>query len=150
MASPYTDAEDGVENVEHSLHVHIEGGAWEFVALQQPKCRELKDPIGIFQGGIENIGLGDVAAGFENLDARIAQRIGEIFVRSPHEIVVDDNFANITLNELVNGMRADQSGAADHNKTLSSNVHFQSAFDFGKKNFGWLRLGRSYRPLETA
>ena len=78
------------------LHVHVERRARKFVALQKPECRKMKHAVGALQRGVENIGLGNVAAGFKDLDARIAQRAGQIFVRATDEIVVDDDFADVT------------------------------------------------------
>src|SRR5207248_4733087 len=37
---------------------------------------------------------------------------------------LDHDLADVLLNELIDRMRADQSGTTDHDKALSSNFHF--------------------------
>ncbi len=109
------------------------------MALQQPKRGELKHAVGALQGRVENIGLRDVAARLEDLDARIAQRAGKILMRAANEIVVDDDLADVLLHQLIDRMRPDQTGAADHNKPLSSNVQLASLL-LDQRELRWRNL----------
>ena len=86
-------ADAGLEHVERAADIHVEGGARILVALQEPQRREMEDAVGALQGRVEDVGLADVAARLEDLDARVLERVGEILGPPAHEIVVDDDLA---------------------------------------------------------
>ena len=71
--------------------------ARKFVALQQPQRRKMKHAVGALQRRVENVGLRDVAAGIEHLDARIAQSALQVLHRTAHEVVIDHDFARVRL-----------------------------------------------------
>ena len=65
------------------------------MALQQPQRGEVEHAVGASERLGEHVGLADVAAGFEHLDPVVAQRDGEVLVRATHEVVVDDDLADV-------------------------------------------------------
>ncbi|MHC2461144.1 hypothetical protein ACVIHD_000156 [Bradyrhizobium embrapense] len=117
-------AHASVQDVEHPVDVDVKSRPREFVTLQQPERSELEHPVGSLQRRIEDIGLRDVAAGLEDLDAGVAQRAGKVLMRAAHEIVVNDDLADVSLRQLIDRMRPDQPGAPDNDNLLSANVHF--------------------------
>jgi len=49
----------------------------------------VEDAVGAFERALQDVGLKNIAADVEDLDALILQRLGEIVATPPHEIVVD-------------------------------------------------------------
>jgi len=113
----------GFEHVEGAADVDVERGAREVVALQEPQRGEVKDAVGASQRRIENVGLADVAADLVDPDTAVAQRLRQVLGRAAHEIIVNNDLADILAGQEVDGMRADQTGAADHNHSLAANIH---------------------------
>lgn len=59
--------------VDRGMPVDVEGGARILVALQQPQRREVEDPVRALECGVQDVGLGDVAAVLEDRHARIVE-----------------------------------------------------------------------------
>ena len=113
----------GLEHIERAADVHVKSGPRIFVALEQPQRRKVEHAIGPFEGRGEDVSLTDVATRLEDLDAIVGQRVREVFGAATHEVVVDDDLAHVLTCEGINGVRADEAGAADHDEFLSADVH---------------------------
>jgi len=64
------------------------------MALQQPQRREMESAVSPFQGRVEDVGMGDIAASLKDLDAGVLQGISKIFMGTTHEVVIDDDLCD--------------------------------------------------------
>ncbi len=113
-------------HVERAAHVDVERATRKFVTLQQPERRQVEHPVGAVKRGLQDVGLHDVPADLEDTHARVAQRAREVLDPATDEIVVHDDLAYVLLHKMVHGVRADETGPADYDDLLSSDVHDQS------------------------
>ena len=60
-----------------------------------------------------NVGLEHVASELEDLDAWVLEGLFNVIVSSAAEVVVDDDFLHVLLDQFVDDVRADESGPAD-------------------------------------
>ena len=72
---------------------------------------------------VQDVGLADIAPDLEDLDPGISKSFHQILVGAAHEVVVNDDLPDVFPREVVDGVRTDQPGAADHDQFLASNVH---------------------------
>src|SRR5580704_8671295 len=83
----------------------------------------MEDAVRAPEGCIEDVRLGNVAARLEDPDARVAQRASKVLDASADEVVVDHYFGDVPFGQQVNRMRSNQTGAANHNKSLPTALH---------------------------
>jgi len=83
----------------------------------------VEDAVRAAEGCIEDVRLGNVAARLEDPDARVAQRASKVLDGSADEVVLDHYFGDVAFGQQVNRMRSNQTGAANHNKSLSTALH---------------------------
>ena len=76
---------------------------------------------------VQDIALQDVAAVREDRDPRVVQCLLEIIEAAASEVVVDDNPPDRGLQQLVNHVAADESGATDYKNTRSVEIHLWRA-----------------------
>jgi hypothetical protein len=86
----------------------------------------VKNPIGAFESRLQNIRLHDITAHVVNLDARIFHRVMEVFTAAAHEVVVDQDFLDVFLDQMVNGVRSDQTCTTHKNEFFATDVHYCS------------------------
>ena len=115
----------GLEYIERATDIDLEGRPRIVVAVEQPKGGQVEHPVHPFHRRVQNVGLHDVAPEFEDPDARVSERVGEILPGAAAEIVIDQNLADLGLDQLVNQVRADEPGAPDHQHPFAAQFHRQ-------------------------
>ena len=80
--------------------IHVKSRPGVLVTLQQPQSRKMNNPLHVFHGGIENIGLQHITTDFEYAATRILKGFLQIFNTPPAEIVIYDHFLDIFLQKL--------------------------------------------------
>ena len=93
------------------------------MALQQPKRGEVEDAVGAIERRLQDVGLENITAHVEDLDALVLERLGQIFLPTANEIVVDENFGDLASCQLIDGVRADEASAADDDDFLIIELH---------------------------
>ena len=103
-----------LQHVEGATNIYLEGGAWVIVAVQQPQGGEMEHTIHALHCRVQNVAVQDIAADRENLDARVLERIGQVFFSPPREVVKDTDLSYIFLNQLVDRVGADKAGTTNY------------------------------------
>src|SRR5215472_2837987 len=86
----------------------------------------MKHAVGTVERRVEDVGLTNVPAHLIDFYARVARRAVKVLTRASHEIVVDHDFSDVLLGQLVDSMRADQPGTSDYDQSLPTDVHLVS------------------------
>jgi hypothetical protein len=94
-------------------------------ALEQPQRRQQKYPVGALQHALQERPVADAA--FDQRDPRITKRGGDVGSRAANKVVDDHDFADAFGEELVDNVRADESGAANHHQSGVVDVHVVTA-----------------------
>ena len=81
-------------------------------ALVQPQRGEVEHVVGAAHEVVQQVEVLDRA--FDQSDAVVLQRAGEVVARAAHEVVEHDDLAHGLVEELVDDVRADEAGTADH------------------------------------
>ena len=74
----------------------------------------MENSIDPLHGCIEYVSVQDISPNVINPDAGVFERIFQILLAAAGKIIINDNFTDVLLQELVNGVRTDQAAAADH------------------------------------
>jgi len=98
----------GFQDVERPADIDVESRAGIFVTLQEPQGGQVHHAVDIFHGGIENIRLQDIAADFKQPAAGVLEGLFDILMCPASEIIVNYDFFNIFLQQLLDHVGADQ------------------------------------------
>ena len=100
----------GVEDVEVADDVDLERRARVVDALAQPERGEQEDVVGAMHQLRDQLGVEDRA--LDELDAVVLERAGEAVGLAAHEVVEHDDLLHGLVDQLVDDVRADETGAA--------------------------------------
>ena len=67
----------------------------------------MEHPVGVGEGRVQDIGLGDIATDVEDPHPRILEGRNEILLGAPYEVVEDQNLLDVLVNQQVDGVGAD-------------------------------------------
>src|SRR5262245_20181265 len=122
------------KHVEGAANVNVKRGTRVVVALEQPKGSEMEHTIGSRKRALQYIRLQNIATNLVDLDAGVAQRPHQIVMATSRKVVVDDDLANVGLNQVVDGVGADQARTTDDHNFLSFEFHLPQGCILSKES----------------
>lgn len=72
------------------------------MTLKQPQCGEMKNAVSAFNSFLKDICLQDVASNIVYRNPAVLKGFCQVFFLSAGKIVVDNDFAYISKNKLIN------------------------------------------------
>src|SRR5439155_20537576 len=98
-------------------------GLRELMALQQPAGGQVEDAVHPLHAALQGVSMQDVAADGVDAHPLVTLCIAEVFETAARQVIVDDDFFDVSLEQRLDNVAADEPRSADHHDARASDIH---------------------------